>query len=167
MGTINKTIDYVNKFFTPQYFGYKKDDDDGDTVEITTSGTYQTYKPSTTNMTLFATSDFSYNPTTGVITYSGDGGYFDIDGCVSLGNISTPNSVVHFAICNNGTVIVEASAKTESATAIENLSLSSFLTPFPLETGDELTVDIKSTQASLSDVDIWHVQGKIKQVIPV
>lgn len=167
MGTINKTTAYINKFLTPQYFGYKKDDDTPDEVTIVASGVYQTYIPDTSNMTLFATDDFTYTIGTGEITYIGEGGYYDIDGSVSIGDIATPNSIVHFAICSEGSVVAEGSAKTETNTAVENLSLNTFLTPFPLTTGDVLTIDIKSTQANGTTLNVFHVQGKIKLVKPI
>jgi len=152
--------DTARHTLTPDYFGYRVDDDVGDTEIIGTVDTYVTITPDVSHLIPFITDEFSYNSTTGVITYEGSGEFYFLSGSVSL-DYTVINTIVHFGIAVNGTIVGESSVKLESSTAIATLSLN---TPFNLSNGDEIEIQVKADKTGT--MIYYHIQGLIREVKP-
>ena len=160
---INKTVKFstIQDAYRVDYFGYNNNGTP-DVLVIATPDTYQTFIPNPANITAFNSSEFSYNSTTGVITYSGEGTdeLYKMVGNVSCENSSGLNGAsVHFAIAVNGVIKFESEATLEGPGAIVSLGLSSF---FMLSNGDEITVEIKASSAGT--LSATHAQVFINEV---
>jgi len=169
MGKLNYTTSEIEKailnVLTPPFFLYTKTDDVPDIVNVLAANTPQVYIPDVTNMVVFLSDDFTYNEVTGENTYTGDGTYLKVEGSATIGDTPNPNTIVHFAMCVNGAEVLVGSGKDESGTGRENISLIGPLTPFPITTGDVITLTSESTKTG--DHSIWHVSGGPTLVKPV
>lgn len=154
--------DTIRHTISPDYFGYAVNDDVADTVAITVADQYETFIPDPLHLDSWLTDEFSYNETTGEITYTGLGGdeLYQLLGNASVA-FSVVNTIMHFAIAVNGVTMFESSAKAESTTAIVSLGLSSFL---ELENGDVITVEVKADKTGT--LEAFHTQGTITEVKP-
>jgi len=154
---LDKTIRYT---LTPDLFGYNASDDVSDTVVIGTVDTYQVIKPAIAHLDVFMTDEFSYNSTTGGITYLGSGELYQLIGNVSI-DYSVVNTIVHFGAAVNGVTIFESSSKLETATAIQSLGLSAYLN---LSENDVVTIEVKANK--IGTLEAYHIQGTITEVKP-
>jgi len=139
-----------------QNFGYYRAGETADVINILSANTYQVYIPNPVGLTTFVGPDYSYNPTTGVITYSGDSMEKTVIGSVSLGTPPSPNQTVHFAFAVNGNITLETSHKLESGTGLASVG---FNAPADIANGDELTIEVKAT--ATGNYSAYHGQGEI------
>ncbi len=159
-----ETDEGTKNSINPAFFGYRRTDDNADEITVVTSDVYQIYIPDDSMLQQFNNGEFTYNEVTGEITFIGNDTFFDATGSATIGESSNPvapNSIYHLAIFVNGVSKLESSCKIESSTGLASLSLTSFLDPFPIETGDIITIRVKSTQASGGKFNIYHIQGRM------
>ena len=164
MPLINYSTEQQNKAnryaLTPDYFGYNTNDDVADDVVLGTADTYVIFKPDISHLDVFASDEFSYNDTTGEITYTGSGEFYALIGNVTIGS-SVINNIVHFSVFINGVYKFDSAAKVESVTGLVSLGLSA---PFNVATNDVITIRIKASE--ISTVRAYHSQGFIHELKP-
>ena len=142
---------------TYQGFGYYKNDEVPDSITYLADDTYQVYIPELGNLTSFGCPDWTYNPTTGVITYHGVSGIKTVIGSVSLGDSPSPNRRVNFAFAVNGVIQLVCGGKLESTDAISSIG---FNAPVQINNGDECTIQSKASTAGTYNA--YYGQGQIK-----